>query len=325
MVQHGITARLSADSIYSGSLVQAEFTAPGNFAVSVDGHVTTVCHGSIKDTHIDAVHRDGRWVVSVDLLNWINERPLSDGDPPTSYGMRFFPFISAKMVGRIRTTHLPLEALIIELPDAFRLIWYGVVARDPAGNAAKLHHSHGAVTSKFILLWPPGDAEAGGEYLFEIPVRLGGTTFLKLSHFQIYYWILALIVVALASFAPVTVLLAAIAGAWTFMLQALIQANVPQRATLLAYVYEWSGVSLLAWGLAWVAFGPGALLLALPVLAVAWLAHRTISFFQYTGTLPVRIAHFWQKRVRRADENQRLAHASAQAGGADPKRISGDR
>ncbi|MCX6901899.1 MAG: hypothetical protein NTW03_00145 [Verrucomicrobia bacterium] len=308
---NSITLRISGESIYGHSLARAIFTAEEAFTVQLTGSVITLARGKKGDqaNQIHAVEQDGSFGIEVDLLGWIQEKAVGESDcpgPQNRYGMRFYPFVSSFFTANITTTGGSISDVILDLPDAYRLIWYGARVIDPSGRMATLSHAYGPARSQYILSWEPKPA-AAGEFVILVPVRHGANEILKIVNFPVYYFLLSLLGITLAwiTTGKASFVLAAVGATWTFMLKKWSNSNLPQRNTLLTRAYIIAGGIAPVWGLAWLGLGLWSLLLVFPIGLMIRLVSRSVEEYRLKGGLPRSVAAYWSKRIELADKTQR--------------------
>jgi len=304
-----ITVYISADSIYEHSSVEITLTSESPFSVQVSGEIITLSSGKRKPDKpiIEAVKNNGAFQIKVELLRWLEERTVRHTrglGPQNQYGMRFYPFVSSFLKGSITAQKSAINSVIVDLPDDFRLIWYRATVKSPNGKAAKLDHAYGPKRSKYLFTWAAEDKSVG-EYAIKIPVRLGGSKILRLAEFPIFYWLLALVGVAIAAVQnKPSILVAAIAGVWTFMLRQWGVSNLPQRTTILTQGYIIAGTVILLWGVIWWKSQFWGYIMIAPVLIVTSLLYKSLRKFSYEGVLPELIERYWSKRIAKIDKRQ---------------------
>ena len=306
----GISLLIKADSIYQDSIVEISATATKQFKIAFQGKILNIIFGTLTDkqnSEVVAIEKDGIYIVSLQIAGWFSEREVYKTDetgPHTKYGMRFFPFISSFLLGEFNTSNLSINSVILDLPDEFRLIWYGAEILNPNNVKGELKHSKGKDRSKYYFLWN-GVNDQAGRYKFKIPVRIGGTELLRLTYFPAYYYILALCAVTLSAFADkISILIAAIAGTWTFMLRHWGRSNLPQRNTLLTHLYVIAGIYIFIWGFAWKRFHFWASFLIIPTVIFLMLFFRSLRKFNLEGILPSIIRKYWSHQIKKIDQKQ---------------------
>ena len=306
----GISLLIKADSIYQDSIVEISATATRQFKVAFKATILNVISGTLNDKQnceVVAIEKDGIYILSLQITGWFSEREVYATDetgPHTKYGMRFFPFVSSFLFGNLTTSNLPINTVILDLPDKFRLIWYGAEILNPNNVKGELKHSKGKDRSKYYFLWNDQNEQAG-QYKFKIPVRIGGAELLRLTYFPAYYYILALCAVTLSAFADkVSILIAAIVGTWTFMLRHWGRSNLPQRNTLLTHLYIIAGIYIFIWGFAWKRFHFWALFLIIPTVILLVLFFQSLRKFNLEGILPSIVTKYWSRQIKKIDQIQ---------------------
>lgn len=308
----GIALEIVAASIYEHSTATVRFTAAAEFRATISGEVVSLRRGARSGDLFASQVKDGVHGVELEIIGIFREtrirstEPVADAQGETAhsrYGMRFYPLVSSQVTGEIRTEVLPLTHVVIELPDAYRVIWHlgHVIAAD--GTRARLRHGYGPERSRYIFSWT---ATKLGPYRLAIAARLGGPALLRIAQFPIYYAWLTLFIVATASFAEsITVLFGAIGAAWLFMLQQWNASSLPQRSTLLTWLYVSEATLVALWGGVWRTFEWGGALLVPPVAVASILVLRALSFFHHNGRLPRYAEQYWHRKVARRTTAQR--------------------
>ena len=306
-----VTLKVSTNSIYSHSISKVEASAPSPFSIKLStGVILSLARGRQEKGVISATSDGDIFVIRFEVLDWIVERPISTREssdknmPGYRYGMRYYPFISSYIQFDLNVNNGSLHCLILEIPDEFRVIWYAASVRDPDGEPFGIDHSYSRDISTYIFTKDEMGPE--GEYKIFIPVRTGATEILKIVSFSMFYYFLALIGVALASFsAKSSILIASIATAWVFMLRRWGNSNLPQRNTILTHIYIGAGGFLLFWGAMWEILSLTALAFAIPILILYLLAGKALRLFNLEGYLPAYIVRYWSRQIVKADTQQR--------------------
>ena len=303
-----ITVYISSDSIYEHSSIELTLISELAFSVKISGRMIVLKSGKANlENTIQATHNNGVFVVKAELLGWFKERTVKDGQgagPENKYGMRFYPFVSSYLSGTITIHKSKINSIIVDLPDDFRIIWYGARVVSPNDEIAELDHAYGPERSKYLFWWPSVQ-ESNGDYKIQVPVRLGGSKMLKLAEFPVFYWLLALMGVAIAAAQnKPSILIAAIVGVWTFMLRQWGNSNLPQRTTILTHGYIFAGVTVLLWGIVWWKSQLLGYLLTLPIFFIAFSIYKCLRQFGYKGVLPRRIEEYWSRQIYRIDRRQ---------------------
>lgn len=297
-VDNPVTVELSADSIYAHALIRFVASAQNHFAIRIkDAEQVDIGRGVSRADYVEADEADGRHRIELRILGWIRERPVADPDrqgAAHTYGMRYYPFVSSKLVGRVEIDGGSLEHVVVDLPDRFRLIWFAqaAIAGPGEGKRAELRHSFGEQRSQFVLTWTSDQLRTTAS--LDVPLRLGAAALGELVLFPALYLTLSLLGIALAALAAsVSIVVAAIGTTWTFALRQWSGARLPQQSTLLTAGYLIAALFVLIWGVAWEALGWPAAALALPLLATLWYLRRAVGQFRGNGTLPRRLTRPW--------------------------------
>lgn len=311
MENKGITIVIKSDSIYMHSTATITMKSDNEFSASINLEIIDLYKGRYDKAHnlLTSEKGDsGRFYIEFLSIGFFQERNAfseKSCEKTAHYGMRFYPFISSLIKGKFVTSQV-VNSIIFELPDKFRFIFFksNVFQSD---SLAILRHSYGDLNSKFIFKWEsPIEISNKYETIVNVPVRFGGTSFLRLVKFPIYYWLIALLGVALLSITEKpNVVIGAIATTWLFMLQRWNNSNLPQQFTLLTKFYLIFGVTLGIWGVCWEVFSYWALLLVLPIGVLSILTLKAINHFNLRGYLPDYIAKWNGKKVIKLDEKQK--------------------
>jgi hypothetical protein len=313
----GVVLTVSLNAIYEGSVATVNATAPSQFTLCLSCRLTQLVKGSFEPATSTLVSAEinGVHVIEVIVTEIVFERPTDPSEPTRylgRYGMRFFPFVSSSVRLTTQGAELPVTAVVLDMPDLYRVIWYG--ARVTAlSAAATLQHSHAGDRSKFIFSWRRR-FDCATPITVDVPVRLGGHALARIATFPIYYWALAGFGVGLASATGnVTVSLASVGAAWAFMLQQWYSANLPQENVLLTRGYLIAGLWIAVWAMAWLLVGAWSLILLLPFAWGALFALATVRTFKATGILPLTVIRYWQTRVVVHDARQQSALVATEA------------
>ena len=307
-----ISVHINAESIYEYSLIDMKLTSDKKFSVKISGKIVSIQAGDWKsnDSSIKAIQNGGIFEVNVELLNWFVERKVFENEekgPENQYGMRYYPFVSSILKGSIiPSSNSIIKSIVIELPDEFRLIWYSYKVLNSENRNSERDHSYGAERSKYIFTWKENDNSSNGKYLFNVPIRAGGVKLLKIIEFPILYGILALIGIALASYADKSsVLIAAIAGVLTFLLRQWGSTKLPQRITILTHIYIIAAIVFIIWGISWGLVSHWALILAIPIVWAVYRLWQGALLFSNEGKLPLFVETYWYDQVKRIDKVQK--------------------
>lgn len=317
----GITILISANSIYENSLSTVKLIARKPFWVILCGTVISILQGRVAGEYILAKEKDGIYSVEAEIIGLFRERRIDESrieDEHTdiasnTYGMRFYPFVSSEITGKIAVRRLPISSIIFDLPDAFRFIWKDSFIKNPSGDKSFLSHSYGQDRSRYVFRWSQKSIE--GEYILDnLPVRLGGATLLKLTEFPTIYLVFYLIAISIIAFADWKLLAGTIIAVWLFMLQQFNSANVPQRSVFLRSLYTVEGVIIAVWGIVWeltILFSKNCpfLYFFTPLLASCLIfiivsVFRSIKTFEYTGKFPKSLENYWTETIIKRIEAQ---------------------
>lgn len=254
----GIVLRIEADYIYKSNTASLEFTSKSSFTISLKSKISVI---EISKGQFDqklkiykAEEKDGVFTVKLLTLGLFHETLVQHSDQineaVNSYGMQFFPFISSKLLLKLNTLTLPIKTVILTLPDSFRIVWYRRKVLDTLRKEAEIYHSYSQAKASFIFDWKKKGNS--GEYDFDIPLRLGGSTLWLIVEFPRNYFYVALFAIAVASFQEqISILLAAIIAAWLFLMGHWAKINMPQQNTIATRIYFFFLFATLSWGLMW--------------------------------------------------------------------------
>lgn len=289
---------IAADSIYQGSICRLNASSHEQFNLDTNTRIITCAKGMPSAEGVSSIDDKGRHSVEICLVGAIIGRATGTGDTEeaSKYGMRHFPFISSHFLLDVSVSS-GLADVILEIPANYRIIWNSTEVLSPTGIKANKSTSYAEKISTYVFSWQ--DTQPEGTYIIKFDVRTGGPGLLKAAYFPIYYYIIALIAVAAAGTADhVNILIAAIAGAWVFLLRHLNMCDLPQRNVFLFYTTVLFGVFLFVWGATWkmnryyyngLFIGIEAATAALTV----WIALNAVNNFAINGTLPRWIIRLW--------------------------------
>lgn len=300
-----ILVSIRFESIYADSLTEVTLTSSKSFSATFDGKIAHIALGELTDGVIKSVQKDGSHRILFNTIGWLQETSVesaTDNGPHASYGMRWFPFISSFMQCNIRVD-LPISCIVLDSPDAFRLIWYKAHIEDPTGSKADLLHSYAPDRSKFVFLL--NDNSTSGEYRISCQIRLGGMFLFKAINIPMYYGMLTLIGTAAASFQSKSLALGAVVAAWLFLLRQWSSLGIPQRNIFLTRIYQVSGAAIALWTLMWVYFGWTGLSCIIAFMLAGYRIRQILSEFSNTGRLPTHWERYWSRSVRAADSFQK--------------------
>jgi hypothetical protein len=310
-----LTLELAADSIYDDTLVRLTVLGVSPFALRLSGaRPIDVRSGSVLDDgSLKAEPAGDRYKVNARVDGWVRERPVADPGregPEHRYGMRYYPFVSSELVGGVHVEGGSLEHLVVDLPERFRLIWFGQNVRGEAiandDQPKEPRHSQGQDRSQFTFSWSRDRCPSA--VTFEVPVRLGAAALGELVLFPALYLTLSLLGIALAALAASTsVVIAAIGTTWTFALRQWTNARLPQQSTLLTAGYVLAAVFILVWGVAWEWLRWPAAGLGLILVAGLFYIQRAVRQFRGSGALPASVVRPWRAYIAGRVAKDRVA------------------
>lgn len=298
----GISVNISADSIFLDSLATISMVSPSPFDVEINNTIIDITKGFLSATlnAIQSVESDGRHVVEVVVTEMFKEKLVSDNytkNLKNAYGMSFYPFVSSLLDSKIIVSNQPINIVLLDLPDSYRILWSKANVVDGNSYKAFLRHAFGLERSKYIFRWSERGKESNSIQL-AIPLRLGGKALLRITNFPFMYWLLSLFIIAIASTSDKTsILLASVGAAWIFMLRQWNLSNVPQENTLLTHAYLVHGLFIPIWAASWHYYSNWALAWLPIVIAFIYAIQVSTHRFKRDGMLPRSIAEYWLKAV----------------------------
>lgn len=314
-IKNLLSIRLSANSIYVHSIIVFRAIAQEEFSIEFSGgNILSVLSGRTENLfQICSVKNGDQHIIEVEILNWISEKvvnhsdPTGKNNPENRYGMRYYPFVSSLIEGGFKINGGDLTVIMLDIPDEFRIIWYGAEIKNPNGVRSEIDHSYNKDISTYIFQW--NDNTVGDDddyYEIKIPIRIGASSIFHLVNFSLFYLLLALIGVSFASLADKpSYLVAAITASWVFMLRRWGSSNLPQRNTILTHGYIIAGIILLIWGIVWKCLQLRALVFTVPAIILFVLLQKAIKKYGVEGELPDYIASYWSNKIKKADKKQR--------------------
>lgn len=179
---------------------------------------------------------------------------------------------------------------MLTVPDSFRIVWYRRKVLNPLRKAAEIRHSYSQAKANYIFNWENNGNS--GEYDFDIPLRLGGSSLWQIVEFPRYYFYVALFAIAVASFQEqISLLLAAIIAAWLFLMGHWAKINTPQQNTIATKIYFFFLFATFGWGLMWKIHWLLGGLAVIIVLGIVNSFKNAVEMFSQEALLPP----FWEK------------------------------
>ena len=307
----GATVEITAPSIYEHSTAILKISAGCDFTISTEKQLVALRAGRITESGLfKPREKDGIFILEMEITGLFRElriRHNSIYGAEDQYGMRYYPFISSIITDEIFILDCFIQMIAIELPDNYRLIFEAPQVFSPDNVLAELRHAYNQEKSKYIFSWEA--RTAAGRYVLAIPVRLSGVALTKLVAFPLlYYWALALAATALFSFGEnLTPLITAVVTSWIFMLQQWGASSLPQRSTLLTFMYLVQGTIIGIWAFLWRVFHWKALWAMPFLLILTWLIKKQINVFSARGELTKAVTDFWSKIVFDKIKKQKIA------------------
>ncbi|WCN13650.1 hypothetical protein GV054_11890 [Marinomonas mediterranea] len=298
----GVSVSITADSIYLDSLATITMSSSKSFEVEVSNDIVAIEKGVSSDVanSIKSIESDNRQVVEVVVTQIFRERRVSCNHRNTlmnAYGMRFYPFVSSMLMSEIKISNQPIDIILIDLPDSYRILWNKATVLGDGSFKAYLKHAFGIERSTYIFRWDD-DSDEFKSIDLDVAVRLGGKALLRITNFPFMYWLLSLFIVAIASTSDKTsILLASVGAAWIFMLRQWNLSNAPQENTLLTHAYLIHGLFIPIWAATWHFYSFFALGWMPVILIFVYSIHNSTQTFKKNGLLPKLIAEYWLKKV----------------------------
>ncbi len=312
-----IILKVFSESIYLHSIATLTFCSGGSFVVELPSALDVIQifkgmeiipdnpHGKGRVIQAQKIEK-GNYFLEISVIGLFNEKTVTwhGEELGNHYGMRFYPFISSIIRGAFYCS-CQVENISIVLPNSFRFIFANsIVFQNDVSSV--LRHSYGDDYSTYVFTWDEEIPSSGDYQLFaDVPVRLGGRSLLRIVRFPIYYWIGALIAIALLSFTDnISVVIGSVAASWVFMLKRWDSSSLPQSETILTFFYLIFGALLGIWGFLWKLVGWKALFMAIPILVLVFFVLRAVKHFDETGELPQSFAKFYADGVIRRDRRR---------------------
>lgn len=311
MNNDGVILEIRAESIYMHTISTLSFHSVAEFEVGLSSEIIQIFRGCkkgetkrIKSIQID----DNIFSVELSVIGIFREKTIIyDNDKlGNHYGTRFYPFVSSEIKEVVSCTKT-INYVILILPDTLSPIFNLSSIYQNSQKSADIRHSREKDCIKYIFCW---EKELKGDedktIVFNIPLKYGGTSILRMVEFPICYWIIALIGIALLYDNNVRIVTGAIVSSLLFMLQRWNKSFVPQRNTLLTHLYFLYGGILAVWGYSWKLFGLWALFLCLPIIFVLYLTLKNVSIYSKYGKLTKWFSEKYAKVVIFHDDGYSL-------------------
>lgn len=301
-LSNGVSVYITADSVYLDSLATITLSSSTQFEVSVSNSIIDIPKGILSNTtkRIKSIESDSRQVVEIIVTGIFQERQVSDRfktNLMNAYGMRFYPFISSLVKSEVLVSNQPINIVLIDLPDSYRILWSEANVMDGSSSKAFIKHAFGTDRSTYIFRWNERLDESKVVNL-NVAVRLGGKALLRITNFPFIYWLLSLFIIAIASTSDKTsILLASIGAAWIFMLRQWNLSNAPQENTLLTHAYLVHGAFIPIWAGSWYFYSYWSLLWAPVISFFVYTINSSTQLFKKKGILPRVLAEYWLKKV----------------------------
>ncbi|MEO5359555.1 MAG: hypothetical protein H7843_03795 [Nitrospirota bacterium] len=306
-------------STYRHSTARMVLSAERTFSLELEcGQIICISQG-IKGKHSNQVHAiedKGIYKIEFTVLGFIKERRIDDSMPDSTennYGMRYFPFVSSMICSNIKIVGGIFTNIMIELPDAYRLIWEQSMILNTDFIESKLDHSYASTASTYIFTWEQQSLK-DGQYQFNIYIRHGSNEIMKLIEFPLMYYVISLAAIWLAystgtqDYGKRNLVLAAIGAIFSFMLKRWSNANLPQKNTLLTRAYLTAGLLSVFWGAGWLIGGIWALAM-IPSFAIYFImVYHASKKYELDGILPRYIANYWSDKVKSAVDIQKKSY-----------------
>lgn len=308
---------MSFDNIYSFATCKVRFYSNFPFSVSFpsDTKLVGIECGIIKDlTTIKSVADKNIDAVKITVLGLMAEVPIECADGTgtvESYGMQYFPFLSALIKLNFNVYGATVGAVSVILPDKYRVIWFRqqLTVND---QTLCMTHSQGEKESAYVFTRDVNGVNTVSEDESEVieivngtvPVRLGGKEYLRVVTFPSLYFGVSLIAVSLLALQnKPNLTFGAVAAFWILMLRHFNAANAPQLNTVLRDIYFLFGGILLTWAIFWEKFELKASIGIAVVLILYWGLRRINRRFAREGVLPTLVEKILYQ-LRRKNESK---------------------
>ena len=312
---------LSASSIYRFNTVQVVCRSDASFYLKRwKGDLLYVHKGQYElGKGIRAVLEEGKYQIILEFQGWFNEVETSfrwfQRKTFISYGMRFYPFISAVLSGFLEIPGSSIKSIEFRVPNDYRIIWYLAKVYGERGESKEITHVHHEATARYIFRFNCSDTNS--KVVLELPIRLAGIKLFQLVQVPVYYSLIALPPLAAIAFrgASSDLVIGTLAAVFAFLLEKLDLPSLPQRSTFLLHLYLVIAGFLLIWTGTWAFFRWYGLLLLVP-FGIGWSALvMAVRQFSHTGRLPGWLERYWALQIYWADRYSRLRASLFRRGG----------
>lgn len=300
-MDHGASVEFRCNAINTGAIVSLSILAERSFVVWVSGKILLIEKGeSDESNRISSEEEGGKHCVRIKILDWFsvkkcfNEREYSADN---IYSFRFYPFLSSKFIGELKIENTYISSVLFNIPVKFKAIWHDILVHNGLKIKPEISHNQGDSDIIYIFRWN-GETGDTNHINFDIPVRLGGSLFLKITEYPIYYLMISLSAIALSSYTEnIKVMFASLLAVVTFMVKQWGNSDVPQSGTFLTRTYIFTGIMLIIWTLSWYLNKYFAISLIIPYTLIIVQALKVIKDFKYSGELPSLIADYWCREI----------------------------
>ena len=196
MKKSSVTLEITSESIYMHSISVLSFFSEDEFKVRLSYEKTRISKGiREKEEWIKSINIDNNiYCIEVSVIGLFQERSVINNIKKdvlgNHYGMRFYPFLSSYIRGKIECDRRILNASL-KLPDAYRLLFFKSSIKQNK-KPSTMRQSYGNKESSFLFTWndfiKPRQDNNNYNLYPQIFVRLGGKSLFKLVKFPIYYW-----------------------------------------------------------------------------------------------------------------------------------------
>ena len=298
-----VEVSITTETINGDEPVQLRAVGSGPFGLGINAEIVALAAGA---TAQDALEREilratpasgDAWVVEASVRGWLAWRvdrvtTKRGRTVEIEYSQRSYPYISSRLVGRLRIYEGELTAVGIEVGEGIRpLRRYPLWVKDEHGDDAEGEQARTRGGWIWRFHWPTASPRCWAQ--FQLPLTTGAPTLASLVGSVAYSLLLTGIVMpATVQLGPPSAVAGVVAAALAVMLARWAAADRPHHLTLLTGIYALAALVTVAWavaaeaGEAWLLVGAAPFSLGGGLL---WLN----AYFEAVGGLPRRIARPW--------------------------------
>ncbi len=290
---------IESGSINSGAITKISTLSHFNHILALQGSISSINKGLINEENkICSTEKDGIYFIEAEIYNLFTVKKCfekQEQSPHNIYSYYFFPFLSSIFNQHLEIQGGIISSIIFSIPDKYKAIWHLIEAKNESLEEAKISHDQNSGIIKYIFQWEQSHSHCVS---LSIPIRLGGNTFLKITEYPIYYLIVTLAGIALATYlGSIKVLLGALLAAFSFMIKQWGNSGIPQSFTLYTHFFRVIGLYLILWSLIWFQSKYIGIFLITPTLVIIYISLKTINKFKYSGKLPRFLVKYWCSEI----------------------------